>query len=121
MAQAATVRVRGLSETIRAFNRLDYKLGGEARSALKKVAEPVAEDARGRISRYGGASTSTIAPVTSTRSVFVRQRQGKRGGGHAQFGALQMRHLLGALYDNEGKIREGLEDALDDLTREEGF
>lgn len=113
---ATTVRVHGLAETIRAFNRIDRSLAGEVRSELKKVAEPVAADARSRISRYQGAQTSTIAPVTSTRSVFVRQRQAKRGGTRPDFGALQMRHLLGALFDNEDKIVRGLEQMLDRIT-----
>jgi hypothetical protein len=113
---ATAVRVHGLAETIRAFNQIDRSLAGEIRSELKKVAEPVAADARSRIGRYQGSQTATIAPVTSTRSVFVRQRQGKRGGKRADFGALQMRHLLGALYDNEDRIVRGLEQMLDRIT-----
>lgn len=118
---AGAVRIRGLRETVSAFNRVDHALANEVRSELKKVAEPVAADARGRISRYTGASTSTIKPVTSIRSVFVRQSQGKRGGKRPDFGALQMRHLLAALYDNEDEIYTGVERMLDNLTREAGF
>lgn len=116
-----TVRVSGLNETIRAFNRIDRSLANEVRSELKKVAEPVAADARGRIGRYSGANTAGIKPVTSTRSVFVRQSQGKTTGKRPDFGALQMRHLLGALYENQDEIFRGVENMLDRLTSREGF
>ena len=121
MAQAATVRLHGLREVNRAFNRIDKEVVGEIKAELKKVAEPVAADARGRIGRYRGASTSTIKPYATMKGVVVRQQARKRTGRHAQVGSLQMGHLIGALEDHEDEIREDVEDLLDWLARKEGF
>ena len=122
MAQSsATVRVHGLREVNRAFKRLETGVEKEVKEELKKLAEPVAADARGRISRYRGASTATIKPYATMKGAVVRQQIKKRTGKHSQFGSLQMGHLIGALEDNESSVVEGVEDLLDFLKRKEGF
>lgn len=121
MAAAATVRIQGLREVNRAFKRIDAQLAKEVKDELKKSAEPVAADAREHIGHYVGASTSTIQPIALMGGVFVRQRQRKRGGNRPDFGALQMRILLGAAFDHEDEIYRNVEHMLDWLARKEGF
>lgn len=118
---AATVRIRGLKEVNRAFRRLETGIDKELKDGLKKASEPTAEQARSAISRYPGASTSTIKPYASQKGAVVRQSQRKRTGKHPGFGALQMQHLLAALDDNQDQIMGDVEKLLDHLTREEGF
>jgi hypothetical protein len=121
MAAPATVRVRGLAQVNRAFKKLEGEVAGELKDKLKDLAEPVAADARASISRYVGAQTNTIKPRALTKSVFVTQGARKRSGMRPDFGALQMRILLGSLYDNEDEIYEGVDDLLNYLARKEGF
>jgi hypothetical protein len=119
---AETVRIKGLRETIRAFNKIDRSVAKEIRDELKKVAVPVAESAKSRLSRYQGLSLGTIGPKATTKSVFVTQRKRKVTGRRGDFGALQMRvGLLPALAENEDNIIHEVEQALDRLTRENGF
>jgi hypothetical protein len=116
-----TVRVTGLTETLRAFALVGGQVQDEIKEGLVKAALPVATDARGRITRYPGAVTETILPIATRKGAIVRQRQGKRSGKRADFGSLQMRHLMGALDDNQAEVMRRAELALDFLTREAGF
>jgi len=118
---AATVRLHGLQQVNRAFKRIDDSVVGEVKEELRKLAEPVAADARGRIDRYAGASTGTIKPYPTMKGVVVRQAQRKKTGTHPNFGGLQMGHLIGAMYDHEDEIVNEVEDLLDWLGRKEGF
>lgn len=115
------VRVKGLSETVRAFNKLDRSLGRELQRELKKVAEPVVRSGQSKIGRYAGASVSTIGPRASGASVFVTQRAKKVTGKRGDFGQLQMRKLEEALDENERKVINRIEDFLDRFTNSEGF
>ena len=117
----ATVRVRGLAQVNRAFKKLETEVSGELKDKLKALAEPVAADARGAIGRYSGAQTATIKPRALIRSVFVTQGARKRSAKRPDFGALQMRILLGSLYSHEDEIYEGVDDLLNYLARKEGF
>src|SRR6266542_2626614 len=116
----ATVRVRGLKETVRAFNQLDRNLSKEVRDSLKKAAEPVAASAKAKIGVYRGASLGTIGPRAAGSSVFVTQRAKKVTGQRGDFGALQMRRMIEALGEHEADVMRAVEDALDDLTRSAG-
>lgn len=118
---AGTVRLHGLQEVNRAFNRIDRAVVSEVKDELKKVAEPIAAESRSRISRYRGASTGTIKSAATMKGVVVRQSIRKRSGLRPDFGALQMRHMLGALFDHEDDVVNGVEDLLDWLGRKEGF
>jgi hypothetical protein len=117
-----TVRVRGLAELNRALNNLNKEAKRAVLDELKKTAEPVAADARSKISRYQGASLGTIKPRATGRSVFVTQNARKVTGKRGDFGALQMtRGLMPALDENTDKIVTGLEHAIDRLAAREGF
>ena len=117
-----TVRIIGLRETMRALQKVNREVGKTVRDELKKAAEPVARDARSKLSRYQGASLNTISPRASTRGVYVTQRKRKVTGKRGDFGALQMTQgLMPALEENEDNIIREVEQAFDRLTRRAGF
>lgn len=119
---AGTVRVTGLRETIRSLEIVNRKAAKVVKDEIKQAVEPVAASARGRISRYRGASTSTIVPRVSPRGAFVTQRARTVTGLRGDFGSLQMREgLLPALAEHEGEIVEQVDDALGRLVRLSGF
>src|SRR4051812_1569705 len=114
MADEFVVHVRGMRETVRAFRAVDAGLAKEVKQALAKAAEPVAQGARDRLSRYRGISLGTISPRATQSSVFVTQRAKKRTGKRGDFGALQMTHgLMPALEDHFGDTVREVENALD--------
>lgn len=114
----STVRVRGVKEAVRAFNKMDKKLGQEFKNEMKKAAEPVAETARQKITRYRGASTN-IVPIAKGASVFVRQRARKVTGKRSDFGLTQMRTVFEpAAEERQSDVIKGVEDALDRFSRE---
>lgn len=118
---SSTVRVEGLKETVRAFNKLDRSVSKELQKELKTAAEPVVSSARSKVGRYAGASVSTIGARTRGASTYVAQRAKKVTGQRGDFGFKQQRKLEEALEENEEKVIEGVERALDRLTRSEGF
>lgn len=119
---AGTVRVRNLRETQRALSNVSKESAKELRDALKKAAEPVAQTARSKLSRFPGASVRTVGPRVAARGVFVTQRARKVSGLRPDFGRLQMLEVLEpALDEHTDDVVEAVEDALDRLGRKEGF
>lgn len=117
-----TVRVKGLRELQRSLSKVNKEAAKTVKDELKKVAEPVAATARGKLSRYAGASVSTIGPRVGVAGVFVTQRAKKVTGRRGDFGALTMRTALEpALEEHEDHIVNDVEDALDRLGRSAGF
>lgn len=112
---AATVRITGLKETVRAFNKIDKGLIRNVQKGLKRAAEPVAVSARAKVSQYRGASVGTISPRARGASAFVTQRARKVTGKRGDFGALQMRRLVEALDENREEVVRAVERELDDL------
>lgn len=121
MPQAGTVRIRGWNEISRSLNNIKRGSHKTVLGGMLKAAEPVRRDWAGRVGRYQGASTSTITPKMTTKGVFVTQRARKVTGKRGDFGALQMRHGLSALADNEDETRREVEKDLDRLISGEGF
>lgn len=118
---ASTVRVKGLKETVKAFNKMDKDLAKELRNGLKQVAEPVAATARSKMSAYQGGSMK-IRPAARGASVFVRQNARKVTGLRADFGALQMRKvLIPALDEHQEDVINGVEKVIDNLASRNGF
>jgi len=113
---AGAVRVSGLREATAALKKIDRKAPKIVTDELKQAAEPVADAARAKISRYQGARLNTIKPRATTSSVRVRQNARKRGGHRGDFGRLQQRHFEDALDENTGQIVRDVERALDRLT-----
>jgi hypothetical protein len=118
---AGTVRVRGLRELQRDFAKMSKELKKDLRDELKQVAEPVAADAKSKLSRYQGASISTIRPRVTMRSAFVTQGARKVTGLRGDFGVLQMRRLSEALDENKDEVVQGLERMIDKLGSSNGF
>lgn len=117
-----TVRVRGLTQTIRAFSVLEKGVRAEILGELRSIAEPVARDAQEKLSGYAGISLGTIGPRTSVRGAFVTQRARKVTGRRPDFGSLQMRKgLIPALEEHADDIEPAVGEALDRLTRAAGF
>ena len=117
-----TVRIRGLKETLRALNKVNKEVRKRMLDELKKAGDPIARDAQQKLARYPGASLGTIGPRASAKGVFVTQRARKVTGLRGDFGALQMSEgLIPALAENEDKVVDAVEDALDRLTRSAGF
>lgn len=119
---AATVRVKGLRELMRALNKVNKEAAKTVRAELIKAATPIAVSARSKISRYAGASTSTIGPRASVKGAFVTQRASKVTGVRGDFGVLQMRvGLEPALEEREDETVLAVEQALDRLGVRAGF
>lgn len=121
MPQAGTVRVTGLREALAALNQIQRGAHKQVLGGLMKAAEPVRSSWVGKLSSYAGASTGTIQPKMTTKSIFVVQNAKKVTGRRGDFGALQMRHGLSALLEHEDETRKAAEQALDDLTSDAGF
>lgn len=117
----AAVRVKGLKETQKAFRKVDKGLAKEMRDAGKKAAEPVAAEARSRISKYAGASVSTIKPRATAGGAFVTQGARKVSGLRGDFGVLQMGHLVDALEEKHDEVIRIYEEGLDRLNLSAGF
>ena len=117
-----TVRVRGLSQTIRAFSVLEKGVRAEILGELRSIAEPVARDSQDLLSGYQGISLATIRPRTSVRGAFVTQGARKVTGQRPDFGSLQMRKgLIPALEAHADELEPAVGNALDRLTRAAGF
>lgn len=117
-----TVHVKGYREVVRALNRVDSETKKTLLKGMKDAAEPIATDARQKLSRFAGLSTSTIAPRAVTNGVYVTQRAKKRTGQRPDFGSLQMQvGLIPALEDNADDIEDRVDAALGALIRREGF
>ena len=91
------------------------------RGRMKWIAEPVAEDAVSRGSRFAG-----IGPIKprlhGARGVDVEQTKGKVTGKRGDFGALQMRTVLEPALDaRQGEVVDRFETVVDEITRRAGF
>lgn len=122
MPQQGTVTVRGLRETLVALNRIERgahkRVFGEL---MQAAAGPVRQAWVSKLYRYPQASTSTITPKMTTRAIFVTQRAKKVTGKRGDFGAIEMRRGLEALFEEADNTTKAVEEGLDDLTREAGF
>lgn len=118
----STIRVKGLDELRRSFNRLDRRLTRDLGEELKRAAVPVAERARERVSRYRGASPQTIQPTRSGLRVYVRQGARKVTGRRGDFGHLQMIEVLEpALEERSDEVVELVDDVLGRWGGDAGF
>lgn len=108
-----SVRVKGLREFVRDVNKADSDVGKKLKDELKRLAEPVAQEAQALGARYAG-----IGPYkTGLRGggAVVRQSRGTRTGLRGDFGVLQMRTVLEpALEARQEDVLRGAEEWLDD-------
>ena len=119
---ADTIRVRGYRETSSALYRVNRGARVALAAGLKAAAEPIAADARSRLSGYGGMKTNTIRPRATTQGVYVTQAAKKVTGRRPDFGSLQMvKGLIPAAYGRQDDIVTKVEEAFLVLTKTEGF
>jgi hypothetical protein len=118
---AGSVRLKGYRETMRALRKCEKGARDSWKDAFKEAAEPITRGSQAGIARYAGASTGTIGPRVVTSGVFVTQRKRKVTGRRGDFGALQMRIMLGVLADNEDEVEKKVEQAFDKLADSAGF
>ncbi len=106
----------------RDLGRIDKAAQKELQKALRKVAEPVAADARAKASRFGPITAGKIRAGSSRGQAVVRQRARRTTGKRPDFGSLQMRTvLLPALAQNERRVLHEVELMLDTLVSSNGF
>lgn len=126
-AGAPKVAVNGLSELVRAFDVLQGKTKSEVRDALVKVGEPVrsaAEHEAVANIRNIGAQWSLMRLGITPRMVYIApaQRSRRKASKRKNLAVLLLdRSMWPAAAKHEHEVLEGLERAVDDLTREEGF
>lgn len=118
----ATVYVQGLKELDRAFKDVGKGVHKEFRDELKRIAEPVAVDARSRAARFGAKTASGLQAGARSGVAVVRQRVKKTTGLRPDFAGLLMREsLIPALDANEDSIVREVEQLLDRVSEREGF
>lgn len=114
MAQAQTVRVRGLKEFLRATDRAGKETKREIRGTFRKVGEIVKVDAQARYRASDAKSARGLRTVVRQRGVTVEQSLRRTTGQHPEWGSWQMRHgLLPALDEKKREIEREMEDAID--------
>lgn len=117
-----TIRVRGYRETARALQRVNKGAKLALYKGLRDAAEPIAADARSRLSGYTGMKTSSIRPRVGVRGVYITQGAKKVTGTRPDFGALQMKQgLLPAAYSRQDDIVTKVEEAFILLSASQGF
>ena len=121
MPQAGTVKITGLRQVMAGLNRIEKGAHKAVFAELLQSAEPVRRSWAGKLQRYRGASTSTLTPAMTTKSVFVRQQKRKVSGKRGDFGSIQMRKGLEALFEEADNTTREVERAMDRLTMSSGF
>jgi len=119
---AETIRVKGYREAARALQRVNKGAKLALYAGLRDAADPIAQDARSRLSGYQGIKTSSIRPRVGVRGVYITQGAKKTSGLRPDFGSLQMRvGLLPAAYSRQDDIVAKVEEAFLLLTKTQGF
>ncbi len=118
------MRVDGLRELNRDLGKINKGLQRELQAAIRKIAEPVAEDVRRR-ARAEGIPARTIGGIragSSRGGAVVRQSLRRTTGTRPDFGRLQMgRAFIPAAEENTARVVRDVEEMLDKLTRNNGF
>jgi hypothetical protein len=110
---AGTVRVTGLRETRKAFEKGSDELKG-FEEELKRIAEPVARDVSHRLGKYDSRSAGGVKVRRHGFEVSVRQTLRKTTGKRGDYGSLQMREaFLPALSQHEPEVNREVEQWLD--------
>jgi hypothetical protein len=126
------LKVRGLRETVRAFNNIQEDLSDELRAGLKHAAEPVRVAAEQKaVNRIENMPYSPAwaeqKTVVSKRTALVymgpKKRQSRNTARRRKNLAdlLMERAMEPALEENEEKTKKAVELVLDQLGRKNGF
>src|SRR5204862_5457364 len=112
-----TVRVRGLTETIRACDHAGKEVKRFVRDELREVGNIVRVDATHKFEAYDVRSAEGYRTVVRQRGVSVEQSLRKVTGKHPEYGAFQMQKaLLPALAENEVTVERKMEAAINKVT-----
>lgn len=114
---AATIRVKGVRELVRAADAAGKETKKLVRDRLRKLAEPILRDSQAKLARYDARSASRLGiSVRRVGTVAVEQRLRRTTGAHPQFGSLQMHQvLIPSLEQNTATVMDGFDAALDDI------
>lgn len=126
------VKVKGLRETTRAFNKIEGDLTEELTDGLKQAAEPVRAAAEKKAVEQirnmpHGSPWAEQQTVVSKRTALAYIRPAKRATRNPTRKRKNLADLLmgramePALQENEERVKEKVEDVLDRLGREAGF
>lgn len=116
-----TYAVTGWRETQAAFRKADRDLAKLNTIGMAAAVEPVAVSARKKISEFRGAKVNRIRPAVTSRGVFVRQTQAKRGGKRPDFGLTQKHKLEEALEENALLVRANVALEVNRIVARAGF
>ena len=109
----ATLVVRGYKEFLKAAKDAGSATNREVRTALREAGGIVRTDASSYLGKYSTRSAAGLKVRVRQRGVDVEQSLRKTTGQHPQYGKLQMRILLGALYARQPEVEAAFEHALD--------
>lgn len=114
---AYTVRVTGLRETRKAFEKGSDRLK-ELDKELADIAAPVAQDIQTKLARFGAPTVQGVKVKRRGFEVKVQQTRRKTTGHHPEFGALQMKDaFIPTLMDHETRVVNDVEKWLDNVFR----
>lgn len=120
--QGETLQIKGLRELLRVTDQLPKETKKAVRDALRKVAEPVREEATSRfLSEVSPVSSRTRFGISVRKAgtVTVEQRRRRTTGKHPEFGVTQMKAaLIPALASNEDEVVAGMENVIAYLERQ---
>src|SRR5215831_14691797 len=113
MPQAATYRVEGYQQLMRALADADRGTRKAVRDELRQAGEAVRSEATIRFTPIDARSAAGYRTIVRARGVNVEQRYRRTTGKHPEYAKLQYRRaLIPALYANEDKTVRALEQAL---------
>lgn len=117
MASAQTIHVEGLRGLLRATDQAGKDTKKLVRSEIRKVAEPVRDEARNLFDEYSSKSASRYGiSVRKVGTVSVEQRLRRTTGQRPDFGRLQMRKaLVPALNEKADEVVEKFDELLNRL------
>lgn len=118
MAQATTVRVKGLREFTRDARNAEKDTRKTIREGLKRAAEPVRREWQVTFARIDAYSASKLRNRVGVNGVFVDQPLRKTTGLRPDFGRLQQRYGEAALDRKAGEAEVELAKAVDELADE---
>lgn len=123
---ATSVKIHGLRELNRALGKVSKDLQKEVRDALKEAGEPVRQQAE----QFAGERISRIGPTwgrmkigSRSKGVYLAPAARRRGGSpRPNFGGLLIgKAMIPAVVEKQPETIAAIEDALENLTRKEGF
>lgn len=119
---AGTIRVEGLRDLQRDFQRMSKDLSKEVRDELRQIGNVVRDEARQLFVGVDARSAAGYRTRVRRGSVAVEQSKGKTTGQHPEFSGLQLRRALTpVLVSKSDETVESLDRMLGRLAGHNGF